>query len=101
MGLVKPSAGAVRLQGLELAGKRAFRIARAGIAYVPEEREIFSNLTVDENLRLGVQQPRADTPSWAPAQMYEYFPQLKARRDTHAGLLSGGEQQMRPFAGRY
>jgi branched-chain amino acid transport system ATP-binding protein len=94
MGLVRPSAGAVRLDGIDVAGRRAFKIARAGIAYVPEEREIFANLTVDENLRLGVQQARADAPTWVSAQMYEYFPQLKERRNTHAGLLSGGEQQM-------
>jgi len=56
MGLVRPTAGAVRLDGVDLAGRRAFRIARAGIAYVPEEREIFANLTVDENLRLGIQE---------------------------------------------
>ena len=94
MGLVRPTAGAVRLGGVDLAGRRAFRIARAGIAYVPEEREIFANLTVDENLRLGIQEARAGSPAWSSEQMYDYFPQLKERRNTHAGLLSGGEQQM-------
>ena len=53
MGLVPPSAGSVRLDGVDLAGVRAFRVARAGLAYVPEEREIFANLTVDENMRIG------------------------------------------------
>jgi branched-chain amino acid transport system ATP-binding protein len=94
MGLVRPTAGAVRLDGVDLAGRRAFRIARAGIAYVPEEREIFANLTVDENLRLGIQKARAGSQAWSSEQMYDYFPQLKERRNTHAGLLSGGEQQM-------
>jgi branched-chain amino acid transport system ATP-binding protein len=94
MGLVRPTAGAVRLGGIDVAGSRAFKIARAGIAYVPEEREIFANLTVDENLRLGMQEARVGAPTWVSAQMYDYFPQLKGRRNTHAGLLSGGEQQM-------
>jgi branched-chain amino acid transport system ATP-binding protein len=94
MGLVPPSAGSVRLDGAELAGVRAFRIARAGLAYVPEEREIFANLTVDENMRIGMQTARRGAPHWTPEQMYGYFPQIKERRDTQAGMLSGGEQQM-------
>jgi branched-chain amino acid transport system ATP-binding protein len=94
MGLVQPSAGAVRLDGVDLAGGRAFRIARAGLAYVPEEREIFANLTVDENMRIGMQAARAGAPRWTPEQMYAYFPQIKQRRTTQAGMLSGGEQQM-------
>src|SRR5215813_4085806 len=53
MGLVRPTSGHVRLDGRDLAGERAFRIARAGIAYVPEEREIFGNITVEENMRIG------------------------------------------------
>lgn len=94
MGLVSPSAGEVRLDGQDLAGERAYRIARAGIAYVPEEREIFANLTVDENMHIGMQAPRAGVPSWQPSEMYAYFAQLKERRHTKAGMLSGGEQQM-------
>ena len=62
MGLVRPSAGVVRLDGIDLAGGRAFRIARAGLAYVPEEREIFANLTVDENMRIGMQAARPGAP---------------------------------------
>jgi branched-chain amino acid transport system ATP-binding protein len=94
MGLVRPSAGSVRLGGVDLAGVRAFRIARAGLAYVPEEREIFANLTVDENMRMGEQAARSGAPVWTPEQMYAYFPHLKERRPTKAGMLSGGEQQM-------
>ncbi|HEV3350678.1 MAG TPA: ABC transporter ATP-binding protein [Methylomirabilota bacterium] len=94
MGLVPPSAGSVRLDGVDLAGVRAFRIARAGLAYVPEEREIFANLTVDENMRIGVQTARRGVPQWTPEQMYGYFPQIRERRDTQAGMRSGGEQQM-------
>ncbi|MEZ5818766.1 MAG: ABC transporter ATP-binding protein [Hyphomicrobiaceae bacterium] len=94
MGLVAPTGGHVRLDGRDLAGERAFRIARAGIAYVPEEREIFSNITVEENMRIGMQPPRESAPSWTIDQMYDFFPQLKQRRTTAAGMLSGGEQQM-------
>ena len=94
MGLVTPTGGRVVLQGRDLAGERAYRIARAGIAYVPEEREIFANITVDENMRIGMQQPRAGVPQWDVGQMYALFPQLKDRRNTAAGMLSGGEQQM-------
>jgi branched-chain amino acid transport system ATP-binding protein len=57
MGLVAPTAGHIRLQGRELAGARPYAICRAGIGYVPEEREVFANLTVDENLRMGEQRP--------------------------------------------
>ena len=94
MGLVAPRAGHVRLEGQELAGERAYRIARAGIAYVPEEREIFANITVDENMRIGVQPARQGVTRWSIDQMYDYFPQLKDRKTTAAGMLSGGEQQM-------
>jgi branched-chain amino acid transport system ATP-binding protein len=94
MGLVAPTGGRVVLQGRDLAGERAYRIARAGVAYVPEEREIFANITVDENMRIGMQPPRAGAPQWDVAQMYAFFPQLKDRRNTAAGMLSGGEQQM-------
>jgi len=94
MGLVPPTGGRVVLEGRDLTGERAFRIARAGIAYVPEEREIFANVTVEENLRIGMQPPRVGVPNWNASQMYAFFPQLKDRRNTAAGMLSGGEQQM-------
>jgi branched-chain amino acid transport system ATP-binding protein len=80
--------------GRDLAGERPFSVCRAGIALVPEEREIFVNLTVAENLRMGEQAPRSDAPRWTAEQMFEYFPLLKERRNTRAGNLSGGEQQM-------
>jgi branched-chain amino acid transport system ATP-binding protein len=94
MGLVSPTSGEVRLNGLDLARARPYRVCRAGVSFVPEEREIFANLTVDENLRMGEQSPRNDTPSWTTDQMFDYFPLLKQRRKTKAGNLSGGEQQM-------
>ena len=94
MGLVSPTSGDVRFNGLDLAGARPYKVCRAGVSFVPEEREIFANLTVDENLRMGEQPPRNDTPSWTVDQMFDYFPLLKQRRKTKAGNLSGGEQQM-------
>jgi branched-chain amino acid transport system ATP-binding protein len=94
MGLVSPTSGEVRLNGVDLAGARPYRVCRAGVSFVPEEREIFANLSVDENLRMGEQPPRNDAPAWTADQMFEYFPLLKQRRKTKAGNLSGGEQQM-------
>jgi branched-chain amino acid transport system ATP-binding protein len=94
MGLVPPTAGEVRLRQRQLAGSRPYAICRAGIAYVPEEREVFANLTVDENLRMGEQPPVAGAVRWTVEHMFDYFPRLKERRNTSAGSLSGGEQQM-------
>lgn len=94
IGLLKPSSGSIKLNGEEMAGKRAFHIARQGIAYVPEERDVFTNLTVDENLIMGIQPARNGVPEWSIEQMFTYFPRLKERRNTMAGNLSGGEQQM-------
>jgi branched-chain amino acid transport system ATP-binding protein len=94
MGLVTPTAGEVRLNGRDLTGARPYAVCRLGISFVPEEREIFTNLTVDENLRMGEQPARADAPAWTGEQMFDYFPLLKQRRKTKAGNLSGGEQQM-------
>lgn len=94
MGLVPPSGGTVSLNGRELSRARAYEICRAGIAYVPEEREIFANLTVDENLRMGEQTAVQEATRWTVEDMFDYFPRLKERRNTKAGSLSGGEQQM-------
>jgi branched-chain amino acid transport system ATP-binding protein len=94
MGLVAPSAGSVRLDGRELAGARPYAVCRAGIGYVPEEREVFANLTVDENLRMGEQRAANGAHRWTVEAMFDYFPRLKERRNTKAGSMSGGEQQM-------
>lgn len=94
MGLVPPTGGSVHLQGRALTGQRPYTICRAGLAYVPEEREVFTNLTVDENLRMGEQPTVAGAVTWTIDQMFDYFPRLKERRNTKAGSLSGGEQQM-------
>lgn len=93
MGLL-PSRGSARWQGQDLLGVPTHAIARLGVAYVPESRDVFPRLTVAHNLALG-QQPRAARPAyWTPERVFERFPALAARRDVAAGVLSGGEQQM-------
>ena len=94
MGLVPPTEGRIVLDGEDIAGRRPYEIARRGLGFVPEERMIFPNLTVQENLEMGVQRERAGVASWTIADMYAYFPRLTERRDTKAGNLSGGEKQM-------
>lgn len=95
MGLVAGS-GSVRLRGVELLGRRPFEIARAGIGYVPEHRDAFPTLTVEQNLRLGEKAgpPGSSSPTWCLDDIYAMFPRLADRRRTLAGVLSGGEQQM-------
>ena len=92
MGLVH-GGGSVRWKGAEVLGKKAFEIAHAGVGYVPENRDIFPGLTVQQNLLLGCKRG-AKTPRWGFDDMYELFPRLKERQHTEAGVLSGGEQQM-------
>lgn len=94
MGLVPLTGGQVRLRDQALAGARPYAICRAGIAYVPEEREVFANLTVDENLHMGEQPGASGATRWTIDEMFSYFPRLRERRNTRAGSLSGGEQQM-------
>ena len=85
--------GAVRWQGRDILGRKAFEIARLGIGYVPESRDVFSKLTVQQNLLLGQKRGRR-TPRWSFDEMYAMFPRLKEREHVPAGVLSGGEQQM-------
>lgn len=94
MGLVPASAGSIQLAGRELTGLRPYRVSRAGVGFVPEEREVFANLSVEENLRMGQQQAVDGATAWNVEQMFEFFPRLRERRNTGAGNLSGGEQQM-------
>jgi branched-chain amino acid transport system ATP-binding protein len=94
MGLVPPSAGSVHLAGHDLTGDRPFDICRQGIGFVPEERLVFPNLTVEENLVMGLQPSMPGSSAWTIPEMYDYFPRLKERRAIGAGYLSGGEQQM-------
>jgi branched-chain amino acid transport system ATP-binding protein len=94
MGLVKPSAGRILLDGRDLTGQPAHLAARAGIALVPEGRRIFKKMTVEENLLVGgVVRSRAEVRE-ALADVYGLFPRLSERRGQVGGTLSGGEQQM-------
>ena len=92
MGMVECK-GSVRWQGTETLGKKAFEIAHMGIGYVPENRDIFPKLTVEQNLLLG-QKGSGKGSRWSFNDMYTMFPRLKERQHTEAGVLSGGEQQM-------
>jgi branched-chain amino acid transport system ATP-binding protein len=91
-GLLRAMEGRVVLDGKELTRRRAFRIARAGIAYVPAERHLFPAMTVKTNLVLGAYPRRPDRDT--VAVVYDLFPRLKERLRQQAGTLSGGEQQM-------
>ena len=92
MGLVPPQ-GTVRYKGRELAGLRADLVARSGLGYVPEDRQVFPTLTVRQNLELGLKRA-GRFGRWKLDDVYGLFPNLGARADTAAGVLSGGEQQM-------
>jgi branched-chain amino acid transport system ATP-binding protein len=94
VGLCRPGSGSVRLKGEEMCGKKPFQIARKGIGFVPENRWIFSDLTVKENLDLGLRKRDTQAMSNALAKVYGLFPKLKTMADRIAGTLSGGEQQM-------
>lgn len=92
MGEVVPH-GEVIFKGQNIAGLPSYKIARLGLGYVPENRDIFPSLTVRQNLFLGLKDPKVEG-RWKLADMLEMFPNLKARADTAAGVLSGGEKQM-------
>lgn len=94
MGAVRPSAGDVRLDGLSIRGRAPEQVVRAGIALVPEGRRIFAELTVEENLRLGLSGRRSKAGAdEAVERVQELFPIIRETRRRHAGLLSGGQQQ--------
>ncbi len=92
MGEVAPH-GVIRFKGQDIAGLPSYRIAHLGLGYVPENRDIFPGLTVRQNLLLGIKDVRKPG-RWKLDDMLEMFPNLKARADTAAGVLSGGEKQM-------
>jgi branched-chain amino acid transport system ATP-binding protein len=96
MGLVNPSQGKVLFEGKAITGMPAHKIARLGIAYVPEDRRIFKLLTVMENLRTGLDRAGVTETRKQEllAKLFEYFPRLAERRHQAGGTLSGGEQQM-------
>ncbi|MCB8745548.1 ABC transporter ATP-binding protein [Rhodoferax sp. U2-2l] len=85
--------GSITWRGRELIGQSTFEIARAGLGYVPESRDVFPDLTVAQNLLLG-QKPGPQAGRWQQADLLALFPQLQQRLNVKAGVLSGGEQQM-------
>ena len=94
MGLVPPSSGEVRFDGRRIDGREPYEIARLGLGYVPEDRRIFTELTVAENLAVGRQAPRPPAPAWSDERLFALFPALAAMRGRPGGRMSGGEQQM-------
>jgi len=84
--------GSVRFKGEEILGRKTFEIARLGLGYVPENRDIFPTLTVEQNLLLGMKGSKPG--KWTIDEMYRLFPRIRERRHVQAGVMSGGEQQM-------
>ncbi len=88
-----PPVGSIMFRGAQLAGLKQHQIARRGIGYVPENRDIFPTLTARQNLLLGMKQANREG-RWTTEDMFELFPNLRERADVAGGVLSGGEQQM-------
>lgn len=97
MGLTPPSSGRVRFKGRDITGEPPHRIARTGIGFVPEDRRIFAELTVWENLDVA-QRAAARPGPWTIGSVFELFPALAVLRNRLGGYLSGGEQQMLTIA---
>jgi branched-chain amino acid transport system ATP-binding protein len=97
MGLVPPSGGSVRFMGAEIAGREPFEIARLGLGYVPEERRIFSELTVMENLEVGRRAPPPGLAPWTPERLFALFPSLGGMRDRPGGRMSGERARRCPL----
>jgi branched-chain amino acid transport system ATP-binding protein len=91
VGLLAHASGSVRLEGRELLGKPAYKVASAGIGFVPQGRRLFQSLTVDEHLQIVGAKSSA---AWTPKRVYELFPRLAERKQVSGTSLSGGEQQM-------
>lgn len=98
IGLVSPAKGNVIFKGKSIEKDKPHSIARFGLGYVPEERRIFTDLTVMENLEVGRQPPRKDAPCWTPERLFKLFPNLAEMRHRLGGRMSGGEQQMLTIA---
>ena len=99
MGLVDRRSGSVDFRGREIIGLRPYEIARLGLGFVPEDRRIFTDLTVLENLEVGRRDPTSATQeAWTPDRLFTLFPNLAEARNRSAGRMSGGEQQMLTIA---
>jgi branched-chain amino acid transport system ATP-binding protein len=98
MGLVEPSSGEVRFEGRRIERLAPFEIARLGLGYVPEERRIFTGLTVAENLEVGRRSPRPGVPAWTMERVFALFPNLAGMLERPGSRMSGGEQKMLAIA---
>ncbi|MEL7544480.1 MAG: ATP-binding cassette domain-containing protein, partial [Pseudomonadota bacterium] len=94
MGIVTARSGDIEFDGVAIFGAPSFRVAKLGLGLVPEGRQIFPNLTVEENLIATAANRLVDNTPWSLARIYEMFPALEMRRSSMGNLLSGGEQQM-------
>ncbi len=94
IGLARPASGEIRFDGRIIHGLPPYAINRLGIGYVPEERRIFTELTVMENLEVGRQPPRPGAPHWTPERLFALFPNLAEMRTRRGSMMSGGEQKM-------
>jgi branched-chain amino acid transport system ATP-binding protein len=94
LGLVANRTGEIVFDGEDISALPTYDIVRRGLGYVPEDRRIFSDLTVEENLLVGRQAPRAAAPTWTLDRLFEIFPNLRELRNRPGGRMSGGEQQM-------
>jgi branched-chain amino acid transport system ATP-binding protein len=98
MGLVNGWAERLEFNGRSLIGLAPYRIARLGLGYVPEDRRVFTDLTVTENLEVGKQAARGTRSPWTPDRLFRLFPNLAEMQDRRGGQMSGGEQQMLSIA---
>jgi branched-chain amino acid transport system ATP-binding protein len=93
MGLTPPRQGSVTFRGKDITGMKPYRVAREGIGYVPDDRRVFADLTVGENLEISERKGGQLSP-WDKERVYDFFPPLRHIDSRKAGFLSGGEQQM-------
>jgi branched-chain amino acid transport system ATP-binding protein len=98
IGLVRPLAGEISFGGRRIEQLEPYQIARLGLGYVPEDRRIFTDLSVMQNLEVGRQAPRAGAPQWTPEKLFRLFPNLAGMRERRGAHMSGGEQQMLTIA---
>lgn len=98
MQLVRPGSGQIHFDGQELTRLPTHKVAKLGIGYVPEERRIFTDLTISENLEVGRQAPRPGVIHWTKEALFDLFPNLAERKNNRGKALSGGEQQMLSIA---
>lgn len=94
MGILQQAHGRVHFMGEDISGLAPFQIARRGLGFVPEDRRVFSELSVMQNLEVGRQPARPGLPPWTPERLFALFPNLGEMPDRPGGSMSGGEQQM-------